>query len=360
MRIIARYLLSEFVKMLAMTVVVFTLVFFLVDFMERIDNFLEAGVPAAEMAYFFLMFIPSVVFYLTPVALLVAIVISLGLLARHSEIVALKAGGISLVRLSSPILLVSLLVSVLLFLLSDTIIPVTSARVNAIWDRVATENKDNLPQDVIRDIWFKTTGVIYHFRAYDRRAMTLLGITAYYLNENFKLTKRIEAAAAHRTGSGWELSDGMVKTYNQDGRIGAARFDQMPLTLPALPDEVGRRERPAEELSSTELDVWIRRMTAEGYDPLRYIVDYHFKFSFPFICAIVAIIGLPLAFWKERGGGITAGIGVGVGLSFVYLVFLGLSRSLGYSALLPPFVAAWLPNLIFTLFGLYLFTHVRQ
>jgi lipopolysaccharide export system permease protein len=74
----------------------------------------------------------------------------------------------------------------------------------------------------------------------------------------------------------------------------------------------------------------------------------------------MTLIGLPIAFWKEKGGGIALGIGVGIGLSFVYIVFLGLSRSLGYSGLLPPLAAAWMPNIIFALLGLFLFTHVRQ
>ncbi len=156
------------------------------------------------------------------------------------------------------------------------------------------------------------------------------------------------------------LYDGVVKTYGGGSDIKVHRFTREKKSLPDLPERFAQVNRASEEMSATELSVWIKQMETEGYDPLRYVVDLKLKYSFPFICVIMAIIGLPIAFWKEKGGGIALGIGVGIGLSFVYLVFLGLSRSLGYSGALPPVMAAWLPNVLFTVLGVYLFTYVRQ
>lgn len=360
MKIVSRYLLREWAKILILVVVVFVLVFFVVDFLERIDNFMEAGVPLTRVGLFFLMFLPSVIFHLAPVAILVATLISLGLMARSSEIVAFKAGGVSLMRLSAPILIAAVTVSVLMFIVSDTVIPYTSARVNSIWDgEVEKQRKES---DLIRrNVWFKTSGGVYNFRIYDEGKHTIDGLSLFLFDEKFRLLTRIEATRAWRLDKDqWMLYDGVVKTYGGGSDIKVRRFDHEKKSLPDLPEKFAQVNRASEEMSAAELSSWIKQMETEGYDPLRYVVDLKLKYSFPFICAIMAIIGLPIAFWKEKGGGIALGIGVGIGLSFVYLVFLGLSRSLGYSGALPPVLAAWLPNVLFTILGVYLFTYVRQ
>ncbi|MBW2619346.1 MAG: LPS export ABC transporter permease LptG [Deltaproteobacteria bacterium] len=359
MNIISRYILREFLKILLMTLLGFVLVFLIVDFLDRIDNFLEVQIPLSRVAYYFLMSVPSVIFHMTPVSVLVAVLISLGLLARNSEIVALKASGVSLYRLAIPIFLSAVLLSLLCFVLSDIIIPRTSAQANAIWN-VEVEKQQDLSSPVHRDIWFRSESGLLNLRVYDRLKRTMNGVSFYRLNDGFRLVERTEAKSARWVNDRWEFHDGLVKTYLPDGQLSVRRFKREMINLPEMPDKFTQVTSSAEEMNFSELSDWIRRMEAEGYDPLRYEVDLHLKLSFPFICAIMALIGLPIAFWKEKGGGIALGVGVGIGLSFMYIVFLGLSRSLGYSGLVPPVVAAWMPNLVFTLLGFFLFTNVRQ
>jgi len=359
MRIISRYILSEFSRVVIFTLTSFVVVFLVVDFLEKIDNFLNVGVPLTRAGYYFLMIIPAAIFHLTPVSILVAILISLGLLARNSEIIALKANGVSLFRLAVPIVLAANLFSVLIFVLSDTVIPFSSAEANTIW-KVEVEKQQEASADLHRDVWLRSGSLVLNLGLYNEATMTIERVSFYRLDEKFRLVERIEAESARWIGDAWELREGLVKNYLSDGQLKVRHFKKEAFDLPELPRTFAVTQRSAEEMSFGELAGWVRQMEAEGYDPLRYEVDLHMKVSFPFICTIMALIGLPIAFWKERGGGIALGIGVGIGLSFVYLVFLGLSRSLGYSGLVPAVVAAWMPNLIFSLLGLLLFTHVRQ
>ena len=360
MRIISRYLLWEFLKVLFSSVLVFMSVFFLIDFMDKIDNFIEADAPAMDVVTFFLAFTPTVIYFLTPVAVLVSIMISIGLLARNSEITACKAGGISLVRLSMPIVLASILISVLSFVMQDALIPKTVALSNAIWARVAKEKTADAEAGIRNNLWFRSRSGIYNILSYDEKNRVVEGLNAYIFDPNFLLRNRIVAESARHGENGWTAANGLTKEYQPGGDIVVEKFREAKIEVPEIPDQYAAEDRPSEELSTTELKLWIERMETEGYDPIRYVVDLHFKFSFPFICTIMALIGLPIAFWKERGGGIALGIGAGLALSFMYLVFLGLSRSLGYSAILPPIISAWLPNVFFTVFGLYLFTRMKQ
>ena len=359
MRIISRYILREFFRIFALTLVGFVLVFLIVDFLERIDNFLEVQIPLLRVGYFFLMSVPNVVFQMTPVAVLVAVLISLGLLARHSEVVALKASGVSLYRVSLPILLTAVLISVMLFIMADTIIPHSSSQVNEIWEREVERRRATL-SNVRRDIWYRSPTAVLNFDSFNEKTRAVEGVTVYRMDGAFHLTERIEAGHGKPVGDQWELRNGLVKTYARDGTLTVRHFDLEYFALPELPKEFAQVQKSSDEMSFADLAGWVRQMQMEGYDPRRYQVDLALKISYPFICLIMALIGLPIAFWKEKGGGIALGIGVGIGLSFVYIVFNGLSRSLGYSGLLPPLAAAWMPNVIFALLGVFLFTHVRQ
>ena len=359
MSIISRYVLKEFFKLLFLTSLSLVLIYMLVDFFEKIDNFIEAGLNWNTVAWFFLMSIPNVFFLIAPVAILVAILISMGLLARNSEIVALKASGVSLYRISVPLLVASLGLSVLLFMLSDSVIPYTSAQVNQIWN-VQVEGQDGHKSGIKKDVWFRDKTNVYNFKSFDRRSGLIDGISMFVFGDRFHLLQRIEAVAASLEKGKWVLYDGMVKSYLSDGQISVEFFTEHPIKLSRIPDEVGEEPRSSNEMSALDLWRWIHVMEEGGYDPSRYLVDLNMKFSFPFICAIMTIIGLPIAFWKEKGGGIALGIGVGVGLSFCYLVFLGLSRALGYSGLLPPIASAWLPNTLFMILGFSFFSFVKQ
>ncbi|MBW2085491.1 MAG: LPS export ABC transporter permease LptG [Deltaproteobacteria bacterium] len=359
MKVVNRYLLEEFIRTLGIILLSFVLIYLIVDFLEKIDNFLEADVPLIRVVYYYLMSIPAILFNVAPVAVLVSVMIFLGLLARHSEIVALKAGGISLYRVSIPILWMALFMSLLLFGLSETVIPYTSAQTNAIWN-VEVEKRQDTSSGRYEDVWYKGEGIIYNFQVYDQPARVLEGVSLYRFDEKFVIHERIEAKEARWIDGRWLFFQGLVKRYLNDGELRLEYFDQAVFELPEMPEDFSRVTRSPDEMNFESLYRYARRVEAEGHDPVRYYVDLNLKIAFPLICFVMALIGLPIAFWREKGGGIALGIGAGIGLSFVYLVLLGLFRSLGYTGLLPHVAAAWLPVLIFILLGFFLFTLVRQ
>ncbi|MBW2623898.1 MAG: LptF/LptG family permease, partial [Deltaproteobacteria bacterium] len=158
----------------------------------------------------------------------------------------------------------------------------------------------------------------------------------------------------------WVFFFFFVKTYKQNGQLMVGGFDKAVFKLPEMPKDFTKSARSPEEMDFRSLYQYATRIEAEGHNPVKYWVDLHMKIAFPLICLVMAMIGLPLAFWSEKGVGIAPSIAIGVGISFVYIVFLGLSRSLGYTGLLPPFIAAWLPILFFLPLGFMLFYLVRR
>jgi lipopolysaccharide export system permease protein len=104
----------------------------------------------------------------------------------------------------------------------------------------------------------------------------------------------------------------------------------------------------------------IRNLKSEGFNPTRQVVDLHLKLASPFISLIMILVGLPIGFWREKGGSVALGLVWGLTLSFAYMVAQEISRSLGYAGLIPPLMSAWLPSGFFVLLSVYLFSHVRQ
>jgi len=359
MRTIDRYLLDEFFKVLGTAILSFVLIYLIVDFLEKIDDFLEVSLPLVRVAYFFMLSVPTIFFNVAPVAILVSTLICLGLLARHSEIVALKAAGIGIFRISLPILRAAFLFSLLLFVLSEAVIPYTTEKANAIW-KLEVEKQQDTSSGRYEDIWLKGNGAIHHFSFFDQPNGYLRGVSLYRLDQNFRLYERIEADEARLIDGAWVLFGGLVKSYRSGGDLQVTHFKEQIYQLPDLSRDFSRTRRGPEEMNLEELLRSARQVETEGHDPVRFLVDLHLKVSYPFICFIMAFIGLPLAFWREKGSGITLGIGMGIGLSFIYFVILGLSRSLGYSGLLTPIAAAWLPNIFFIFLGLFLFAFARR
>ncbi len=361
--LISLYLGGSFLRIWFMALLGFLVLYTAIDFLEKIDDFMEKGLPLATAALFFAAQVPKIVVLMTPVATLIAVLITLALLSRASEIVAFKAGGVSLYRLSWPLMVVSLFICLVMFFISNFLAPGATAAANAIWDgQVRGRVQDSGP---VRDVWLKDLRLIQHLAAYDEASGEATGLTLVFVDDNMNLSRRLEAERGHFIDNQLQLYQVAEKIYSSDGEgrrsMRLQRHDSYVLDRwPPPPPGFGQTLQDSDEMSVAQLWRSIDRLRAEGFSPTNQRVDLQFKFSFALLPLIMVVVGLPLGFWKEKGGSVTLGLALGLALSFVYLIAMELARSLGYSGFLPPLMAAWLPNLLFFLFGAYLFSYVRQ
>ncbi|UQZ90129.1 hypothetical protein C4J81_13335 [Deltaproteobacteria bacterium Smac51] len=368
MSIISRYLGLNFLKNWAMALVGFIILYTAIDFLEKIGDFISHDIKTKTILIFFAAQLPKVIVLMAPVATVVAVMVTLAVMARSSEIVAFKASGVSLYRLSAPIATIGAFICLGMFMMSDLVAPRATAIANEIWQGQVKDRLDT--STVVHDIWLKGVRQVQHLDSYDEADGSVTGITLVFVNEDGSLSRRLEADSGHMIDGQLRLNDVMEKVYQP--RTGDPEMDQFagftvsrhPVYIiddwPAPPTGFGRALENSDEMSVAQLWRTIDRLTAEGFGPVRQRVDLQFKFSFALLSLIMVVVGLPIGFWKEKGGSIALGIALGLVLSFAYLITMELARSLGYSGLLPPLIAAWLPNMIFFLFGAYLFSYVRQ
>ncbi|RJR19497.1 MAG: YjgP/YjgQ family permease [Desulfobacteraceae bacterium] len=349
---LAIYLNRQYLKFLGICHLIFVSLYFIIHFFERVDNFAESKVAAGKMAVFFIFQIPLIAVQMLPPAALIALIITFSLMERDNEIVALKACGVSVAGLCRPVLATSLGLAAILFILSEFVVPFASSLSNRIW-RVEVMKQGPQQVQTRNHIWFKGAECIYYIPYFDNNKKLMLDPCLYFLDSSFTLIKKIDARKALWKGDHWEMTDGISLEAGHSGEYGLTRFERLNLFLPEPPETFILEKRKPEEMNLWELKAFARAMMEEGYDANRYLVDLNIKLAFPFVLVILALLAPTIALWKRRFSTPLA-VSIGAAVCFLYLLVLGIARSVGIAGLLPPMLSAWIANGIFFLIGIYL------
>jgi lipopolysaccharide export system permease protein len=328
----------------------------IIDFVGKIDNFMEASVSTGIIFSYFFFKTPHILIQMIPVATIIAVIVMLCLMKKNREIIALKACGFNIFRIFYTIITISLLIGFFTFLLSELIVPFTSSKSNEIWD-IAVEKQDPKRFYGSDHIWYKSSDSIYWIRHFDIRDNIMESPTFYFFDKAFRLIKKIDGRKGVWVDGVWKIKEGIIQETKKDGGYKLTKFDELFLEISETPDTFVRAIKNPEDMSFRQLRRYSERVRLEGYDDTRYMVDANIKISLPFISMILAIIGIPVALGLKKGGTPLA-VSIGVGVCFLYTVVSGVSRSLGLSGILPPILSAWSANIIFFFFGIYLIMNV--
>jgi lipopolysaccharide export system permease protein len=357
MGILGRYFSKEILKYLGIFLFALVFIYLTVDFTQKIDNFIQASVPTGPMLTYFAYKIPYVMIQMVPIAVVLSVIVTLCLMKKNHEITAMKACGLSVVQLSRPIILISVLIAVTAFLFSEFVVPLTSSRSNEIWN--IEVNKRIQTSFYRRDhIWYKSKDAIYWIREFDPEKEVMEDMTFYFFDDSFRLIKRIDAQKGIWMGRLWKIHKGIIQNAVGSSGFDLSRFDEMHLKIREGPDAFFRTVSRPEEMSYWQLKRYAERIRMEGYDATRYLVDMNIKLAFPMINLVMILIGISIALGIKKGG-IPLAVFLGVAACFLYLIVFGFARSLGLSGALPPVLSAWFANVAFFFFGSYLIMHVE-
>jgi lipopolysaccharide export system permease protein len=356
MTILSRYILREFLKVLALSLAAFTLLFLIVDFFDRLDSFLRHQARPLHVLSYLLLLIPKVLTHITPLAVLLSTLLTLGIFSRNQEITAMRAGGLSLLRLAAPLLGVATLGSLLLLAANEFLVPYATQHARY-FREVLIEKR--APSLVRQDkVWMRISGNALMNVAYISPEGVLHGIAIYRFDPEFSLREQIEARELRWENTGWRLYHGSRFHYTAGG-VEPSAFETLPLRMEGKPEEIRRVEKKADEMSYRELYHYVAKLRREGYNPARYVVDLHAKFSLAFSTLLMALLGIPYALTHPKTGRLAAGIGLSLAVAFLYWVILSAGISLGRSGTVPPLLAAWFGNLLFGAWGTYLLLGIR-
>lgn len=360
MTLLTRYLAKEFLRLFGLGLGALLAIYWVVDLFENIDEFVRYQASARTVAAYFLYKTPLILSQVVPVAVLLATLLSLGLLARRSEIVAMRASGISLVRIAGPILALALAISGVVLVAGETVIP-HATRMALHIKQVVIEKR---PPRVFRQnkVWMRTSGNwILNIGLISPDEDVLYEVHGFRFDRDFRLVERVHAQEMRWEKGTWILHRGRRWRFPAPYRVEEEGFDRRPFGIVEKPQDFRRVERDTDEMSFRELRAYVQRLQRGGHQATYYEVEMHKKLAFPFASLIMALIGIPYALrGNPRNTSIAVGVGVSLIVSFGYWVVLSIGLSLGHAGKLPPLLAAWAANLLFAFAGTYLLMDVRH
>ncbi len=352
------YILQQFFYYLAVLLIGFVLIFDAFTLFDLLADIARNHISALTVLNYFWYLIPLMIYQLAPLATLVATLVALAILAKNNEVIALKASGISMYRVVLPLLLAGCLVSGGMFLLDDTFLPYANQRQDALRNII----KGRPPQTYFEPAhqWiFGENAKIYNYELFDPDKQLFGGLNVFELNPTtFQMHRRVyaERAAWDPNQNTWILTEGWVRDFNDRGEVTSYQPFKAT-TLPELtePPTYFRREvRQYYQMDWRQLGKYIESLRQAGFDTSRLSVQWHKKFAFPLIAAIIVFLAAPFAFLVGTRGAI-GGLAVAVSIGVVYWSASALFEAMGSVGQLPPFLAGWAPDAIFGFLAVYFF-----
>lgn len=357
------YVTRTYLRMLGLCSAGLLGLFYISTFLDRSDKLFKGEVTLGMLLEYLWWETPQFFYYVLAIAVLLSAIITIGLLTKHSEIVVMRACGISLYRTALPLLVFAALASALLFAFEERVLAVSNRRADYLNHIIRGGNPQTF--DVINRKWLAGPGgEIYHYQHFDpaRSELHMLSVLRF-LPGTHALGERIFAARASyaprddEDTDPWVASNGWVRQLNGAAVRRYAPFEQARVPLPAA--SYFRTEAPEpDRMTARELRAYIDELKASGYAVLEYEVALHRKFAFPLVTLVMTLIAVPFAVTTGKRGALY-GIGLGIALALVYWTAISVFAALGASGVLPPALAAWAPNLLFGAAAAFLLLTVR-
>ncbi len=358
MTTLTKYISREFIKFFLLCQFILFSLFLVIDFVQKIDNFIERSVSKGSVFLYFFYKTPYVILQMIPVSSMISIIFLICIMKKNNEILAIRNGGLNIVRSLSPIFALTLLLSIVTFLFSELIVPYSSSRFNEIWD-IEVERQDPARFYGREQIWYRSKSAIYWIKHFDINKNIMDSPTFYLFDSDFKVQKKISGKMAIWDKGIWKIEEAVIQTLENDNNYHTEKSEIYTLEIPEKPENFATRVKNPEDMSYQQLKRYTEKIKDEGYDNSIYLVDLYMKITFPLISAVLALIAVPLSLMIKRGGTPMA-ITAGIVICFLYLSIMSFSKSLGLSGTLPPVLSAWTANLIFSFFGIYLLICVKK
>lgn len=361
-RIIDKLILSDLARNVFFVTAGMTLIFIVFTIFELIAEIVRNQISTGTVFAYILYLTPQIVVYLTPLAVLVGVMTTFGLMASGSQIVALKASGQSVYRLAVPVFGLALVLSGAMFALQNYVLPRTNRQQEDLRQQIRSGKEPPRTFFQTDRQWIAgKSNRIFYYRHFDPTSDSFAQLSIFDLDpETFQIKRRIYASRAEWNAAegAWTLQYGWLREFEESRITNADVFGTRQFSLDEGPDYFKRPVSDADKLNVVELKKQIADLSASGFDVLDLRIDLQNKLAFPVTCLIMALVGLPFAFSVGKRGALY-GVAVGLGIGLVFWGALGLFTQMGRYELLPPVLAAWGPNMLFGTGGAYLFLTTR-
>lgn len=351
MKRLNKYLISNVLKILAITELAGLMMFMTIEFFQHMDVFTASSRNFVLGIYYLVLRIPYYLNQILPLSFLISMLIFLILMVRNNEMITIRTSGISTASLMKPLIVLSMVLTAFSFVLAELFVPVTLSTAEYVY-RVKIKKEEPYVFFKNDRIWFKRDNKICNIDFYDIKKDMIRGLTLLELSKDFSIEKRIDAKEGVWSNGSWLFTDVVERTFDNDGIKMKKTYTQMKDIIKENPSIFKVIEKNPEEMGYKELEGHIKKLKQDGHNTRRYLVDLYNKISSPFVNLIMVFAAFSVGLRYSKTKHISKGIFYGISLGIFLLVFHLVSLSFGYSEIFPPLFAAWFSNLLFFSMGI--------
>jgi LPS export ABC transporter permease LptG/LPS export ABC transporter permease LptF len=354
------YVLRDFGTNLVLVLTTFLLLLLVFTVFELLGDILRNHISPLVVGQYLLNVTPYFIYNAAPLAILLAVLVTLGLMQRSNEITAVKATGISIYRIVVPVLVACAMLAAGLFFFDQFYLPYANKRQDALRNEIKGKPAQTyLNPD--RKWIFGEHSNIYYYQLFDSEKNQFGRLSVFQFDpKTFQLTRRIYADRAHweDTLQRWVCTQGWEREFRGSAIENYRTFDVSTFAGVSEPPTYFKKEvKQSSEMNYQELRRYIRDLQQSGFDVVRLRVQLAKKFAFPVIALVMALLAVPFSLQAGKRSTVT-GVALALGIAVIYWTVSGLFEAMGNISQLPPMLAAWSPDLIFALLGGYLILKV--
>lgn len=362
-QIVDMYVLTSFMFYFFVMLASFVVMTDVFTFFELLGDIMKNHIPMQRVLTYLFFLTPKLIYDFAPVSVLVAVLVTFGILTKNNEVTAMKASGVSLYRLAIPVFIASAMLSGGLFLFDHYYVPEANRKQDAIRREIKGKPVQTYLNPGRQWIVFDNGTRIYYYKYFDPNEAVMGGVNVYEVDpRRFRLVRHVAAERARWAPSlkAWVFENGWSRDVNGI-KVNLRSFAGATATFPELdepPSNFLKEVKQDKQMNFEELAAYIRDLQQSGFDTIRLQVQFYKKFSVPLFALIMAMISVPFAFLTGNRGAM-AGVGVSFGIGIAYLAINQLFEQIGNLNQLPPAVAAWSPDVLFALAAAYLMSRIR-
>ncbi len=353
MKILTRYILNEFTKPFVLSICGFSVLVLVVQIFNDIRFVMEFKPTLWLTLKYFTLQIPGFSVQVVPIAVLMAVLFSLSQLSKNSELIAMRAGGVSIFMVAVPLFFCGVVICLLSIFMNEAVVPYSSKMVRhtkIVEIQKQPEQFVSLQRQNISMIGIGNQ--IYHIGTYDGSNASMTDILILGFDNDTHLRSRVDARNAQYQGDRWVFFNGYLRLFDDSDRETSAQpFKQMAIPIPEKPGDFLKEQKQPEELTLIELYKYVQQLEKNGSDCHKELVELHHKIAVPFGCIILAMLGVPWGWSMGKYSGIVLSFGICLLVAFIYIGGLQIGQGLGNQGIISPFLSMWIMNLIFCVIG---------
>ncbi len=361
-RLLDRLVLSDLTRFFLFILGGMSALFLIITLFQLLDSITRNRIEWSVVANYLFFLLPMTVNYIAPLAALVAVMVTFGILQKTSQVVALKASGQSIYRMALPAVLAAVMLSGVVFLNQDYVLPFANRRQNKLRYMIRKGQEPPRTFFQTKNQWlFGMDSRIFNYARFDPTNNSFARLTVLDLERNpFTIKRRIYARRARWDDATqqWVLENGWERQFQGEKTVAYHSFKEQRIELTEQPEYFKKDLLGSNSMTYSELQRKIADLQQSGFDVLDMKIALYGKIAFPITCIVMVLVGLPFSFSVGKRGALY-GVAIGIAIGLAYWGLLGLFEQMGRYEMLPPLLAAWGPNMLFGAGGVYLFLTSR-